>query len=252
MAGLTSGVIAVSLGMSRTCAVTIDGNVKCWGLLSGSSGTLTPTDVPGLPGGITFVSAGNNGGQTCASNSSGGLWCWSYTDNISPHNVVASGIKPYMVSPDGSVHSYSSDIIKVSYGLSYIGPSMSCLKTNTGIIRCWGLGFGETPVDVIGFGPMTPTPTPSITPTPTSTPDGVPNTLYVAPSANCGGQSPCYATIQSAIEDAGVGATIKVAEGTYTSLAFEVVTIDKPITLSGGYSISDWNNPDSCQPSFHY
>jgi PKD repeat protein len=71
-----------------------------------------------------------------------------------------------------------------------------------------------------------------------------PNTLYVAPSANCGGQSPCYATIQEAVDIANNGDTIKVAEGIYTALGFEVVYINKSVFLNGGYSFTNWNTPD--------
>jgi parallel beta-helix repeat protein len=45
----------------------------------------------------------------------------------------------------------------------------------------------------------------------------------------CGGNSPCYSTIQAAINAAGDGDTISVNPGTYD----EALTLTKPITLSG-------------------
>ena len=68
------------------------------------------------------------------------------------------------------------------------------------------------------------------------------NTLYVAPSGECGTASPCYPTIQSAVDEARGGDTIKVAQGVYTSTGFQVVFINRAITLTGGYSATDWTN----------
>lgn len=64
--------------------------------------------------------------------------------------------------------------------------------------------------------------------------------LYVAPGGDCGGASPCYATIQGAVDAASDGDTIKVAQGTYTGAGFQVAYIDKSITLRGGYATTDW------------
>jgi pectin methylesterase-like acyl-CoA thioesterase len=47
--------------------------------------------------------------------------------------------------------------------------------------------------------------------------------LHVAPGGDCGGASPCYATIQAAVDAASNGDTIKVAQGTYTSIGSMVV-----------------------------
>jgi len=57
--------------------------------------------------------------------------------------------------------------------------------------------------------------------------------LYVEPSASCGGNTPCYATIQEAINTAGSRAIIRVAEGRY----YEDLTLNsaKDLTLQGGW-----------------
>lgn len=65
-------------------------------------------------------------------------------------------------------------------------------------------------------------------------------TLHVAPSGDCGGADPCYPIIQSAIDDASDGDTVKVAQGVYTTTVLTVVYISKPITLTGGYTTTDW------------
>jgi len=79
-----------------------------------------------------------------------------------------------------------------------------------------------------------------------------PGTRYVAPGGNCGGATPCYSTIQAAVDAASDGDTIKVATGTYTGTQTisattgytytQVVLVDgKNLTLKGGYTTSDWN-----------
>ena len=59
------------------------------------------------------------------------------------------------------------------------------------------------------------------------------STAYVNPSGSCGGKSPCYSTIQAAVNAAGNGDTIKVAAGSYN----EDVTLNtnKTVTIKGGY-----------------
>ena len=71
-------------------------------------------------------------------------------------------------------------------------------------------------------------------------------TLYVAPGSDCGGATPCFASVQDAVDAADDGDTVKVAQGIYTvALGSQVVNIFKPITITGGYTNSDWLNPDA-------
>ncbi len=71
---------------------------------------------------------------------------------------------------------------------------------------------------------------------------------YVAPGGSCGGESPCYSTIQAAVAAAGNGDEIRVAAGTYSTTSTGdgktavVLIINKKITLRGGYTTSNWNS----------
>jgi hypothetical protein len=82
-------------------------------------------------------------------------------------------------------------------------------------------------------------------------------TLYVAPDGKCGEASPCYATIQEAVDTAESFDTIKVAAGTYDDLnvrprdditttgqVSQVVYLTKSVFLQGGYSSMDWSTPN--------
>ncbi|OGN90474.1 MAG: hypothetical protein A2Y88_03015 [Chloroflexi bacterium RBG_13_48_10] len=71
--------------------------------------------------------------------------------------------------------------------------------------------------------------------------------LYVAPGGACGGASPCYSTLQDAVDAAQPGDEIRVAVGMYGIQAGtdQVVKVDKNLTLIGGYTTSDWNSPDA-------
>ncbi len=64
--------------------------------------------------------------------------------------------------------------------------------------------------------------------------------LYVTFSGSCGGKTPCYSTIQAAIDAASSRATIKIVEGTYSEDLN--LNSDKELILSGG-----WNSTFSTQ-----
>jgi uncharacterized repeat protein (TIGR01451 family) len=76
-------------------------------------------------------------------------------------------------------------------------------------------------------------------------PDGY-DTYYVAPGGDCGGETPCYAAVQAAVDAADdPGDVVKVAAGTYTDVHYratltQVVYISKTVTIRGGYTTTDW------------
>ena len=77
-------------------------------------------------------------------------------------------------------------------------------------------------------------------------------THYVAPGGECHGATPCYATLQAAIDAASPGDELRVAQGVYTDVTAreynltypqtvtQALFIDKSLTVRGGYTVTDW------------
>jgi alpha-tubulin suppressor-like RCC1 family protein len=159
VAGLTSGVVAVSAGQFHTCAVTTTGGIKCWG--NNNSGQLgdgttieqlTAVDVSGLTSGVAAVSAGQQ--HTCAITNSGGLKCWG--TNFA--GQLGDGTTTERLTP-ADVTGLTSGVAAVTADAS---SSHTCALTTAGGVKCWGrntlgqLGAGIptnrlTPADVLGL-----------------------------------------------------------------------------------------------------
>lgn len=78
--GLGSGIVAISVGVYSSCALTSQGGIKCWGNnAEGNLGDgtrtdrLTPVDVVGLTKGMSDVT-----GDACALTGLGSVQCWGY------------------------------------------------------------------------------------------------------------------------------------------------------------------------------
>lgn len=69
----------------------------------------------------------------------------------------------------------------------------------------------------------------------------VQSVFYIGPGGQCGGKSPCYGTVQAAVNAAGVGMMLRLKEGAYN----ENVTMSgtKEVTFAGGYNDTYTANP---------
>lgn len=80
-------------------------------------------------------------------------------------------------------------------------------------------------------------------------PDGY-STYYVAPDGDCSGMSPCFGSVQAAVDAVDDPADmVKVAAGTYTDIhqretITQVVYISKTIIIQGGYTLDFIDPPD--------
>jgi len=157
VAGLTSGVIALSIGGFHGCALLTNGALSCWGNNQSGQlgdGTTTnssfPVNVSGLPGPVVSVSAGYL--HTCAVLTTGGATCWG--ENFA--GQLGDGTTSKRHQPV-AVSTLDSGVAVVSAAESH-----TCALLADGGLQCWGnnevgrLGDGTvlrrfTPGDVLGL-----------------------------------------------------------------------------------------------------
>jgi len=140
VSGLSGGVAQISAGYAHTCAMTVEGVVKCWG--QNQSGQLgdgttsdrsTPVDVQGLPGRIIQVAAGWE--YTCALTELGDVWCWGDGTN-DRFGDGSSEIYTAPVEVGGKVQ----DVVRLTAGQYHL-----CALTASEDVLCWGGLTSEGP-----------------------------------------------------------------------------------------------------------
>jgi len=157
--GITSGIRGISAGAGHTCAVTIVGEVLCWGangtaqLGDGTQGGAKTfaAAVGGLFESVLQVSAGDT--HTCALLSRGAVKCWGWNGL----GQLGDGTFNYWSLAPVDTIGLDGNVVAVSAGLNF-----SCALTAAAGVKCWGwndsgqLGDGTTeprfvPVKVIGI-----------------------------------------------------------------------------------------------------
>ena len=147
-APLLGGIVQISAGDFHTCALTVEGTVKCWG--EGTSGRLGddtntaknhPADVVALTGSTApladIVQVSSGGAHTCALTSGGSVKCWGYGGR---GNLGYGGTDDKNHPVDVAVS--SDDNAPLLTGIVQIstGASFSCALTQAGGVKCWGYG----------------------------------------------------------------------------------------------------------------
>ncbi|HRJ15235.1 MAG TPA: putative Ig domain-containing protein, partial [Saprospiraceae bacterium] len=150
-------VTQIVTGIKHTCAVTLSGGAKCWGLNNdgqlGDGSTaqrLTPVNVSGLTSGVASLTAG--GYHTCAVTSGGAVKCWGRNAS----GQLGDGTAAQRLTP--------VDVSGLTSGVASLtaGEVHTCAVTTSGGAKCWGsngtraLGDNSstnrlTPVDVSGL-----------------------------------------------------------------------------------------------------
>jgi hypothetical protein len=97
--GLSSGVAAVAVGTSHSCAVMLSGAVKCWGYnVHGQLGDGTtvasqvPVDVVGLSSGVVALAVGDR--HACALLATGAVKCWGDNSTGQLGNLGGGSLVP--------------------------------------------------------------------------------------------------------------------------------------------------------------
>jgi alpha-tubulin suppressor-like RCC1 family protein len=130
--GLGSGAVAVTAGMSHTCALVAGGRALCWGEDTsnelgdgGGSARTTPVSVNGLSG-ATSISAG--GSKTCALLAGGTVACWGFNGYGEMGNGTGTPSTSGVVTVPGL-----SAVAAISSGDGY-----ACALLSNGTVSCWG------------------------------------------------------------------------------------------------------------------
>ena len=146
--------MAISLGVTTSCAILDDGSLYCWGYgLHGQMGDgndlnrYTPNAVS-LPAGRTATSVDVGGSSVCAILDDGSMYCWGWNS----HGQVGNACSP--VNQCSSTNTPT----RVSFPIGWqgiaisTGEYVSCAVIDDGSLYCWGSNTNGQLADEIGTG----------------------------------------------------------------------------------------------------
>jgi alpha-tubulin suppressor-like RCC1 family protein len=125
-------VVEVAAGRAHVCALTLVGQVICWGAVPGNA-TGRTTAAPGRPvpviglNDVTSIRAGSL--HTCALTATGAVKCWGYNHNgqLGDQTPLDSFTTPVQV------YGLEKGVSAISLGADF-----SCALTTAGAVKCWG------------------------------------------------------------------------------------------------------------------
>ncbi|MDA8680859.1 hypothetical protein N9M45_04645, partial [Euryarchaeota archaeon] len=137
--GAGTKAVALTSGVSHTCAILNSGEVSCWGRgnygqlgSGGTSNQLIPTLTSSLGLNRTAVSISTGHDHTCTILDSGEVscWGWGYHGRLG-NGTTTNKLTPVLTSSLGSG--------RTAAALS-LGGTHTCVILDTGEVSCWGLG----------------------------------------------------------------------------------------------------------------
>lgn len=241
-------VTAIAAGASHTCALIVDGSVRCWGL--NSSGQLgdgttvqrtspvTVTDGSGPLSGVTSIAAGGN--TTCAIVASGAVRCWGANESGQLGTSSTTGsTRPTSVT-DGTTGAPLTGVTRLAVGGTPAVPG-AVTRTHvcavigaTSSVRCWGSNLsGQLGIGTSG----------GIRTSMVAVSDGSGGELTGATSVSAGGEHTCVVVSSGAgasIRCWGLNANGQLGDGTQTSRAFPtlVTASSDPWSTAGTFSLA--------------
>jgi alpha-tubulin suppressor-like RCC1 family protein len=155
-----NGVISMSAGGGRTCAITQDRDLYCWGQ-SFFGGVFQPARVSGIPGTSKAVSVSH--GLTCVLTEAGSTYCWEQLGSPARvggpafSEVLAAAFSACGLTGSGELYCWGSNMyggvgdgttddrtepVRVAAGARFRqlspGDSHACAVTTGGEALCWG------------------------------------------------------------------------------------------------------------------
>jgi alpha-tubulin suppressor-like RCC1 family protein len=150
-------VVAVDAGFEQTCALLVDGHVRCFGLndsgqlgMGTAGGAFQRSGVPlTVDGPVLAVDAG--GAHTCAATPTGVVDCWGYGlyGQLGHEDTTSTSVPRTVVRLDDSSGSAAENAVGLALGFDH-----SCAALQSGRVKCWGrnnfaqLGVNRNSLDV--------------------------------------------------------------------------------------------------------